>query len=267
MLYKTGDNKNSPDSINVMINYHYHSENRLITPQFPFMISREKSSRWALSWLRQRRPTYLAPSSSARLTSSRSPSSSACGRASTQRQTHTGGRYNSGSRTYNFKMRMGSFLITLPPRPSFDPRTSPSSYTHRRIASGASSPPWKLRTSPTVTPSPPRISTSSTFAHTIPTLTPPYAPNFPPMVHILKASMALTLSPSSASMPTRSASNAWGSTLTRLSPSHFARGVPWRSTRPTSPTVISISSVGGVWTSSSSTCSARWSHLQKLWLQ
>ena len=30
VIYKNGGNKNSPDSFNVMVNYHYHSENRVI---------------------------------------------------------------------------------------------------------------------------------------------------------------------------------------------------------------------------------------------
>ena len=28
---KNGGNNNSPDSLNIMVNYHYHSENRVIT--------------------------------------------------------------------------------------------------------------------------------------------------------------------------------------------------------------------------------------------
>ena len=113
------------------------------------------------------------------------------------------------------------------------------------------------------TPSPPRLGASSTFDHTMPTLTPPSAPNFSPRSRFLKASPELTSYPSSASMPPRSASKAWGSTLTRLSPTQFARGAPCRSTRPTSLTVLSRSPVGGVQTPSSSTCRARWRHLQK----
>ena len=31
VIQKNGGNKNSPDSLNVMVNYHYHSENRVIT--------------------------------------------------------------------------------------------------------------------------------------------------------------------------------------------------------------------------------------------
>ena len=37
MLLKNGGNKNSPDPLNVMVNYHYHSEKRFITRYFPFM--------------------------------------------------------------------------------------------------------------------------------------------------------------------------------------------------------------------------------------
>ena len=32
-----GGNDNSPDSLNVMVNYHYHGENKVITQQFPSM--------------------------------------------------------------------------------------------------------------------------------------------------------------------------------------------------------------------------------------
>ena len=31
VIYKNGGNDNSLDSLNVMVNYHYHSENRVIT--------------------------------------------------------------------------------------------------------------------------------------------------------------------------------------------------------------------------------------------
>ena len=31
VIYKNGGNKNSLYSLNVMVNYHYHSENRVIT--------------------------------------------------------------------------------------------------------------------------------------------------------------------------------------------------------------------------------------------
>ena len=31
VIQKNGGNENSPDSLNVMVNYHYHSENRVIT--------------------------------------------------------------------------------------------------------------------------------------------------------------------------------------------------------------------------------------------
>ena len=34
---KIGGNENYPDSLNVMVNYHYHRENRVITRQFPYM--------------------------------------------------------------------------------------------------------------------------------------------------------------------------------------------------------------------------------------
>ena len=31
VIQKIGGNKNSPDSLNIMANYHYHGENRVIT--------------------------------------------------------------------------------------------------------------------------------------------------------------------------------------------------------------------------------------------
>ena len=31
VILKNGGNENSPYSLNVMVNYHYHSENRVIT--------------------------------------------------------------------------------------------------------------------------------------------------------------------------------------------------------------------------------------------
>ena len=31
VIQKIGGNKNSPNSLNVMVNYHYHDENRVIT--------------------------------------------------------------------------------------------------------------------------------------------------------------------------------------------------------------------------------------------
>ena len=31
VIQKNGGNENSPDSLNVMVNYHYHSEKRVIT--------------------------------------------------------------------------------------------------------------------------------------------------------------------------------------------------------------------------------------------
>ena len=37
VIPKIGDNKNSLDSLNVLVNYHFHSKNRVITLQFPFM--------------------------------------------------------------------------------------------------------------------------------------------------------------------------------------------------------------------------------------
>ena len=37
VIQKIGGNEISPDSLNVMVNYHYHSEKRVITWQFPFM--------------------------------------------------------------------------------------------------------------------------------------------------------------------------------------------------------------------------------------
>ena len=30
VIFKNGGNNNYPDSLNVMVNYHYHSENRVI---------------------------------------------------------------------------------------------------------------------------------------------------------------------------------------------------------------------------------------------
>ena len=38
VIKKNRGNKNSPDSLNVMVNYHYHSENRIITPYFQSML-------------------------------------------------------------------------------------------------------------------------------------------------------------------------------------------------------------------------------------
>ena len=37
IIQNIGGNENSPNSINVMVNYHYHGENRLITRQLPSM--------------------------------------------------------------------------------------------------------------------------------------------------------------------------------------------------------------------------------------
>ena len=37
VIQEIGGNDNSPDSLNVMINYHCHGENRVITQQFPYM--------------------------------------------------------------------------------------------------------------------------------------------------------------------------------------------------------------------------------------
>ena len=37
IILKIRGNKNSPNSINVMVNYHYHGENRVINRQLPFM--------------------------------------------------------------------------------------------------------------------------------------------------------------------------------------------------------------------------------------
>ena len=34
---KSGEKKNSPYYLNIMANYHYHSENRVITWKFPYM--------------------------------------------------------------------------------------------------------------------------------------------------------------------------------------------------------------------------------------
>ena len=31
VIQEIGDNENSPNSLNVMVNYHYHGENRVIT--------------------------------------------------------------------------------------------------------------------------------------------------------------------------------------------------------------------------------------------
>ena len=36
---KIGCNNNSTDSPNVMVNYHCHSEKRVITPEFPYMLT------------------------------------------------------------------------------------------------------------------------------------------------------------------------------------------------------------------------------------
>ena len=38
MLYKNGGNENSPSSLNLMVNYHYHVKNRIITSNFPYMV-------------------------------------------------------------------------------------------------------------------------------------------------------------------------------------------------------------------------------------
>ena len=35
VIQEIGGNKNSPDSLNVMVNYHYHGENRVIFPVIP----------------------------------------------------------------------------------------------------------------------------------------------------------------------------------------------------------------------------------------
>ena len=37
MSYKIWGNKNSPDYLNVMVNYHYYSENRAINWYLPYM--------------------------------------------------------------------------------------------------------------------------------------------------------------------------------------------------------------------------------------
>ena len=37
VIQKIGGYKNSPKSLNVMVNYHYHGENRVITKKFPSM--------------------------------------------------------------------------------------------------------------------------------------------------------------------------------------------------------------------------------------
>ena len=37
VIQNNGGTENSPDSLNVMVNYHYHGENRVITRQFPSM--------------------------------------------------------------------------------------------------------------------------------------------------------------------------------------------------------------------------------------
>ena len=39
IIQKNGGKDNSTDSLNVMESYHYHSENRVITRQFPSMPS------------------------------------------------------------------------------------------------------------------------------------------------------------------------------------------------------------------------------------
>ena len=38
VIQEIGDNENSPYSLNVMVNYHYHSENRVITRKIPSML-------------------------------------------------------------------------------------------------------------------------------------------------------------------------------------------------------------------------------------
>ena len=37
VIQKNGGNDNSPDSLNVMVNYDYHGVNKVITWQFPSM--------------------------------------------------------------------------------------------------------------------------------------------------------------------------------------------------------------------------------------
>ena len=37
-IQTNGGNENSPDFLNVMVNYHYHGENRVITRLFPSMV-------------------------------------------------------------------------------------------------------------------------------------------------------------------------------------------------------------------------------------
>ena len=43
MLLKNVGNENSPDSLNVMVNCHYHGENRVINREFPSMIPRRET--------------------------------------------------------------------------------------------------------------------------------------------------------------------------------------------------------------------------------
>ena len=38
IIQKIGGKDNSPDSLNIMANYNYHGENRLITPKIPSIL-------------------------------------------------------------------------------------------------------------------------------------------------------------------------------------------------------------------------------------
>ena len=45
VIQNNGGNENSPDSLNGMVNYHYHGENRVITRSFPSMATRPEPLR------------------------------------------------------------------------------------------------------------------------------------------------------------------------------------------------------------------------------
>ena len=38
VIQEIGDKENSPDSLNVMVNYHYHVEKRVISQELPSML-------------------------------------------------------------------------------------------------------------------------------------------------------------------------------------------------------------------------------------
>ena len=43
---KIGGDENSPDSLNVMVNYHYQGENRVVTWYFPYMEHAHSAVLW-----------------------------------------------------------------------------------------------------------------------------------------------------------------------------------------------------------------------------